>query len=263
MKRTRINPDINQFPDEIRHFLEGASIYDSSCSEEAKVYFIDSGIGYYLKEAECGNLKSESLMHEYFHSLGLTSAMLVYQTTDDRDYLITERVSGEDCTNSVFLEEPKKLCDTIATTLRKLHEMPVKNCPIQNRVDWYIRSVFNGYAGGKYESDLFERIWEFPSDTEAWEAARVGMTDLEQNVLMHGDYCLPNIMLDNWKFSGFVDLINAGVGDRHIDILWGIWTLKYNLGTEKYGSRFMDAYGRDVIEEEKLRCIAAMEMFGG
>ena len=80
---------------------------------------------------------------------------------------------------------------------------------------------------------------------------------------MYDDYCLPNIMLDNWKISGFVDLVNAGVGDRHIDILWGIWTLKYNLGTEKYDSRFMYAYGRDIIDEEKLRRIAAMEMFGG
>ena len=48
-----------------------------------------------------------------------------------------------------------------------------------------------------------------------------------------------------------------------VDILWGIWTLKYNLGIGKYSSRFMDAYGRDVIDEDKLRHIAAMEMFGG
>lgn len=202
-------------------------------------------------------------MHGYFHSLGLTSALCLYKSEGNKDYLITEKVPGEDCTYDLYLDKPEKLCDTIAETLRMLHEMPVKSCPIQNRIDGYVRSVLNGYAGGKYEGDLFEGIWEFPSDKEAWEAAREGMTDLEQNVLMHGDYCLPNTMLDNWRFSGFVDLINAGVGDRHIDILWGIWTLKYNLGIGKYSSRFMDAYGRDVIDEDKLRHIAAMEMFGG
>lgn len=48
-----------------------------------------------------------------------------------------------------------------------------------------------------------------------------------------------------------------------MDVLWGIWTLNYNLGTTRYTDRFMDAYGRDRIEPEKLRMVAAMEMIGG
>ena len=38
--------------------------------------------------------------------------------------------------------------------------------------------------------------------------------------------------------------------------------LKFNLGTNKYADRFMDAYGREMIEPEMLRMIAAMEMIG-
>ncbi len=53
------------------------------------------------------------------------------------------------------------------------------------------------------------------------------------------------------------------MGDRHIDILWGIWTLNYNLGTIKYSDRFMDAYGRDMIDPDMLRMVAAMEMVCG
>ena len=69
-------------------------------------------------------------------------------------------------------------------------------------------------------------------------------------------------MLDNWKFTGFVDLDSGGVGDRHIDIFWGIWTLWFNLKTNKYNDRFMDAYGREKIEEDLLRTVAAAEVFG-
>ena len=86
---------------------------------------------------------------------------------------------------------------------------------------------------------------------------------LKKEVLLHGDYCLPNIILNNWKFSGYIDLGCGGIGDRHIDVLWGIWTLNYNLGTATYTGRFIDVYGRDMIEPEKLRMIAAMEMIGG
>ena len=260
MKKTKINIDYLSFPQEITTFLFKAEIYDSSCSELAKVYYIDKNQGCFLKIATAGALKTECLMHEYFHSLNLTTAVLFYQTIGDKDYLITEKVSGEDCTH--YLNEPERLCDSIAINLRKLHDYPFADCPIQNRITDYVNSVFNGHAKGKYEYDLFEGLWEFSSILSAWDAAKEGMQSLERNTLMRGDYCLPNIILNNWKFSGFIDLGRGGVGDRHIDILWGIWTLKYNLGTAKYTDYFIDAYGRDMIDREKLRCIAAMEMFG-
>ena len=112
------------------------------------------------------------------------------------------------------------------------------------------------------ESDLFAGLWEFDSADQIQSAAEEGFRYLVSDALIHGDYCLPNIILKNWQFSGFIDLGNGGIADRHIDILWGIWTLKFNLGTAEYTDRFMDAYGRDRIEPEKLRQIAAMEMIG-
>ena len=89
-----------------------------------------------------------------------------------------------------------------------------------------------------------------------------GKKYLKNDTLIHGDYCLPNVMLDNWKFSGFIDLGNGGVGDRNIDIFWGVWTLFFNLHTEKYTDRFLDAYGRDKVNTELLRVVAAAEVFG-
>ncbi len=37
---------------------------------------------------------------------------------------------------------------------------------------------------------------------------------------------------------GFIDLGNGGVGDRHIDLFWGAWTLFYNLKTDRHTERF-------------------------
>ena len=84
---------------------------------------------------------------------------------------------------------------------------------------------------------------------------------LRTDTLLHGDYCLPNIMLDNWKPSGFIDVGRGGVGDRHIDLFWGAWTLNYNLKTDVYCRRFLDAYGRENYEPEMLRVVAAFEIF--
>jgi len=85
---------------------------------------------------------------------------------------------------------------------------------------------------------------------------------LKSDTLLHGDYCLPNIMLNNWTFTGFIDLGGAGVGDRHIDLFWGVWSLFFNLKTDAYRDRFLDAYGRDKVDFEVLRAIGAFEVFG-
>jgi len=71
-------------------------------------------------------------------------------------------------------------------------------------------------------------------------------------VVLQGDYCLPNILLRDFRLEGFVDLGTGGVGDRHYDLFWGIWTLAYNLKTDRYKDVFLDAYGRQELDPERL-----------
>ena len=50
--------------------------------------------------------------------------------------------------------------------------------------------------------------------------------------------------------------------DRHVDLFWGAWTLQYNLKTDDYRQYFFDAYGRELVDDERLRVVAAAECFG-
>ena len=59
----------------------------------------------------------------------------------------------------------------------------------------------------------------------------------------------------------YIIIDTAGVGDRHVDLFWAVWSLQFNLKTDKYRERFLDAYGRDRMEPEMLRLIAACEVF--
>ena len=45
MKRTRITPDLDAIPTEFHPLLKNAAVYDSSCSPEARVIFIDKDGG--------------------------------------------------------------------------------------------------------------------------------------------------------------------------------------------------------------------------
>ena len=52
--------------------------------------------------------------------------------------------------------------------------------------------------------------------------------------LVHGDFCLPNIIIHNKKVSGFIDVEAMGLGDPWIDYSWCIWSLEYNLKSIEY-----------------------------
>jgi kanamycin kinase len=237
-------------------------VYDSSCSPEARVYFIDKDGGYYLKTCGAGTLKREAEMTAYFHKKGIGAEVLTYLSQASADWLLTAAVSGEDCTHGQYLAEPKRLCDTIAERLRWLHEVDFSDCPIQNRNAEYLALAEQNYRTGNYDKTAFPDSFGYRTAEEAYRVLDTGRSAFQSDVLLHGDYCLPNIMLDHWKLSGFIDVGNGGVGDRHIDLFWGVWTLWFNLKTDQYASRFLDAYGRDRVNTEMLRVIAAAEVFG-
>ena len=261
MKRTPIIVAPDEFPQEYHTLLQGAPVYDSSCSPAAKVYFIDRDGGYYLKRSSKDSLCTEARLTEYFHEKGFATEVLSY-LSNEQDWFLTRRVAGEDCTHSVYLDDPKRLCETTATLLRQLHETDFSNCPVDDRISTYCKTAEANHRKGLYDPSLFPEGWGFKNAEEAWAIVEQNRKYLKSDTLLHGDYCLPNVVLDDWKFSGFIDLGNGGVGDRHIDLFWGAWTLFYNLKTDAYCDRFLDAYGRDKIEEEMLRAIAAFEVFG-
>lgn len=261
MKRTLIDKIPIELPAEINRLVVGGAVYDSSCSPEARVYFIDRDGGYYLKTALGGSLEKEARMTAYFHSLGLGTEVLYY-SKGERDLLLTARMRGEDCTYGAYLDDPKRLCDTLAEQLRRFHETAPVGCPVPNRTAEYIATVEENYRTGNYDKSQFPDSFGYRSAEDAIRVFDEAKSLLKCDTLLHGDYCLPNIMLDNWAFSGFIDLGNGGIGDRHIDLFWGAWTLWFNLKTDRYRDRFFDAYGRDKIDEPMLRVIAAAEVFG-
>lgn len=253
MKRTPIAVNPAEFPEQFHPFLAGM-VWDSSCSPEARVWYLEQA-GCYLKRAPKGSLQKEAALTEYFHGKGLATQVLAYESLE-QDWLLTAAICGEDCTHRQYLDDPKRLCDTTATLLRQLHETDTAGCPVTDHTSFLLEKSEEGARIGRFDGDFF------PDAAEALHLVRQNIKYLKNDTLLHGDYCLPNVMLDNWKFSAFLDLDTGGVGDRHWDVYWGVWTLQFNLHTDAYKDRFLDAYGWDKVEQDALRIMAAAAALG-
>jgi kanamycin kinase len=261
MKLHQIKIDFAEYPEELHGLLDCARVYDSSCSAEARVIFVDKDSGYFIKKAAKGSLKREAEMTRYFYKLGLSANVAQY-LSKEYDFLVTEKIKGDNCINAKYSEQPDRLCDTIAELLALLHSREFANCPVPDHTQDYIAIAEQNYKTGNYNKCASPDSFGYKSVDEAWRVVKSKSHLLKTDTLLHGDYCLPNIILNDWSFSGFVDVGNGGIGDKHIDIFWAIWSLRHNLKTERYRKRFIDAYGREKIDEEMLYTVAAFEVFG-
>ena len=262
MKRTLLKALPDWVPAALRPRLSDAAVYDSSCSPEARVLFVDKDGGLFLKSAPRGTLRTEAEMDAYFHGLGLSAPVLYYGTEDERDFLLTARVLGEDCTHEAYLADPARLAALLGERLRALHELPHEDCPVRDRTATYLAAVREGYRLGRFDPEFLPASAKGLNMEESWQTVWKNRHLLQSDTLLHGDYCLPNILLSDWAFSGFIDLGNGGVGDRHVDLFWGAWTLRFNLHTDAWRDRFLDAYGRDLVDEDRLALIGIAECFG-
>ena len=74
--------------------------------------------------------------------------------------------------------------------------------------------------------------------------------DSGYNTLIHGDFCLPNILVKGKEIIGFIDLGDAGIGDPWRDYAWCIWSLEYNLKTKAYTTILLEKLGIEFNEEK-------------
>ncbi len=222
MKKTEVKINISDFPEEIHYILENAAVFDSSSSPDMTVLY--SNQGYYIKIAEKGRLSKESDMVRLFQNNGLGVDLVSY-ICDEKDYMITKAAKGEDTTH--YIDNPEKLCEVLADTMKLLHSRPISDIPISLCMDSYKKELKAGI--------------------------------LKQDTFIHGDFCLPNIILDNWRLSSIIDVGLAGAGDRHIDIFWALWSLNFNLKTDKYTDYFLDLYGKENYDKAVLRIVTEIE----
>lgn len=224
MQKTEIKINLNDFPKELHSIFKGAKVYDSSSHPTMTVLY--SELGYYIKIAEKDALKKEAELAKLFEEKGMGVEVVSYISAD-RDYMVTREAKGEDALAPHHLGNPEKLCEVLAEAMKYLHSRPVEDVPVSLCMDTYVKA-------GKGQC-------------------------MKQDTFIHGDFCLPNVILDDWKFSTFIDVGLAGAGDRHIDLYWVLWSLNYNLGTDKYTDYFLELYGKEKVDMDILKLVAEVE----
>jgi aminoglycoside phosphotransferase len=160
-----------------------------------------------------------------------------------------------------FDSDVEKSVIALADGLRRWHELPLDECPfdmrLQNRIDQARQNLNEGVVDvedfdpiriGKNPHDLFDQLLR----DQPFE---------EDLVVVHGDYCLPNIILKEDAVSGYIDVALAGLGDRYQDLALIARSLTYNNKADiSLVELFFDTYGAS-IDVEKIAFYQLLDEF--
>jgi len=248
MTRTRVDTRELSLPEELGPFLADSEVYDSSSSPSAKTYYLAQGsASYFLKIHSRGRLARERGMSHYLSPFDLAPRVVFFESLGGKDYLVTEALEGQDGISKEHLDRPEELARIFGKSLAVLHSLPAQDCPYQDRKTEMTDLARRNIAAGKFDLSLIP---------EGFDAGRKRFESLlpltQADALIHGDYCLPNILLRDFHLRGFVDLGNGGWGDSHYDLFWGLWTLNFNLGTTKYNDAFLEGYGAGPLDGDRI-----------
>ena len=224
-------PDL---PGKLSELTEGYTVNRYPWYETAaKIYRLESeNDALYLKLIEgqpTRNLERESKILEWVDGRLPTPKLLYYGYEEGVEYQLTSEVKG----TPTYKVQPFERADAVRVlgeTLRMIHSLDSSGCPIDNRVDNKLVQI---------------------DDT-----SKLGERPAEDLVFTHGDYCLPNIIMENASLSGVIDWDYGGLADPYVDFNSCIWSMGFNYGEQetkqKWIPLFLESYGLDDLDEEKL-----------
>jgi kanamycin kinase len=169
---------------------------------------------------------------------------------DGLDWFVTEALPGVDATRCK--EDEAAVVRALGDGLRRFHEMaPPEACPFDFTLGPAIaHCTARVEAGTESWDDLHEDFKHLTPQT-ALEELVATQPSSEDLVVCHGDYCFPNMLLEEGVVTGYLDLGELGVADRWWDIAVGGWSVTWNVDP-KWEPLFYEAYGVEP-DPERIR----------
>jgi len=173
----------------------------------------------------------------------------------DRHILLMTALPGRDLASDPGLA-PADIARLLGEVLGALHAHDPATCPFDHRIDNRLPLAERNLAAGRVQPR-----WRIGRSPEAALATLRATRPASENlVVTHGDACLPNLLVEAGRFTGFVDCARLGLADRWQDLALALRSLERNYGPG-LGDTFLAAYGLDAIDAPRLAWYQLLDEF--
>lgn len=176
----------------------------------------------------------------------LVPQVVDFVTDDCGAYLLMTAVPGKMACDPVFADRVPEVVRALAEALHLFHAVPIDACPFDRRRLVQLEEARQRVLLGQVDTDEFELQWQGRTPESLFDELRGSQPADEDLVLTHGDFCLPNMLIDpdTMAVTGFIDLGRAGISDRYTDLALTARSLGHNWGGQHIPLLF-ETYGID------------------
>lgn len=179
-----------------------------------------------------------------------------------RAHLLLSTLPGVSAIDPRARGEVEALVRALAAGLRRFHELPRDECPFAAPVDARLAIAGARVRAGLVDEDDFELAYQrYPVERlyELLLEARRGVAE-DDLVVVHGDFSLANVMVDQGEVVGFVDVGRCGLSDRYLDLAIAARSLAHHVSPEALGPFFVE-YGIDYPDLGKIDFYVLLDEF--
>jgi kanamycin kinase len=157
--------------------------------------------------------------------------------------LLTEALPGRDATHRAWRSDLPALVRALGRGLRAFHDAVGEEwCPFRFDLARALAHVEQRVKTNDIGQSGFHDEHAHLSPAAALVELEASAPADEDLVVCHGDYCAPNILLEEGRVTGYVDLGELGAADRWWDLAVGAWSVSWNFG-EELEPLFYESYG--------------------
>jgi kanamycin kinase/aminoglycoside 3'-phosphotransferase-2 len=209
------------------------------------------------------SLRSEAGKLEWMRSRGVNVPTVEqFLEHDGFEYLLTRALPGRDASNDWPKDEVPRVVDALADGLCLLHSLEVAGCSFDARLEVKIAQARERVEYGLIDLDDLDEERLGRSAESLLEELLGRNSSSEYLVFCHGDYCVPNVILDG-SSVGFVDVGRAGIADRWQDLSLMTRSLESDMNPQFNGfsRRFLERYGVSEPDLEKITFYRLLDEF--
>ena len=217
-------------PDCIRTAIEGYLWTQSTDGKSgATVCRLDSRdqAGLYLKFGSgkvANDIIAEMVRLQWLATFVPVPQIRQFFYSEDQAWLLTTAIPGQsayDCLLSDPAGRPE-IVKALAEFLRRLHSLPLLECPFNSDHDLRMVDARRNIESSQVDESDFGPEHEGWTAEQVWAEMQALLPLSFDRVVTHGDFSLDNILLQNGRVTGCMDVDRAGVADQYQDlaILW-------------------------------------------
>lgn len=141
--------------------------------------------------------------------------------------------------------------DALAAFLRRLHALPVSDCPFDAGHAVRLAQARQRIDAGLVDADDFDAGRQGWTAEQVWTALQGYLPRAPDLAVTHGDFSLENILMHEGAVVACIDVGRAGIADRYQDLAI-VWRALGELDAALQ-QRFVEQYGILDIDQGKLQ----------